>query len=80
MRFKNLKKFEENIKSASMEIYGNSRVIVVDCKSVIDYSADCIALDLGNYRVKIKGNDLICDSFVFGQTDITGEIKGIEYI
>ena len=51
----------------------------MDCKCVLDYSKDSITLDLGNLCLKINGENLIADSFVFGQTDITGEIRSLEF-
>ena len=46
----------------------------------MDYSKDCIVLDLGELNLRIKGENLVADSFVFGQTDISGQIISLEFI
>lgn len=80
MKFSKLKNLKEDINNPLIELYGSKRVLVFDCKSVIDYSEECMVLDLGSKRVRITGRNLVADSFVFGQTDITGEISQIEFI
>lgn len=79
MKLKLMKSIEESVSDSTIEIFGNRRIIVMDCKCVVDYSKDSITLDLGNHCIKISGENLIADSFVFGQTDITGEIKALEF-
>lgn len=80
MKFPKIKNIKDDINNATIELYGNKRVLIFDCNSVIDYSEELIVLDLGSQRLKISGKNLIADSFVFGQTDITGEICGLEFI
>ncbi len=80
MKLSAIKKFQEEIKSASLEMYGNYRVIVTDCKSVIEYTQEHIVLDLGTLKMKISGKNLVTDSFVFNQTDICGVIDKIEVL
>ena len=79
MRF-GLKNIKEDINNCAIELYSNKRIIIFDCKCVIDYSKDCIVLDLGELKMRIKGENLVADSFVFGQTDINGKITGVEFI
>ncbi len=82
MKFKSLKKsfdFENELKASPIELYGNRRVIVFDCKSIIDYSDDLITLDLGELKLSVKGERLVADSFSFGQTDISGKINEIRF-
>ncbi len=79
MKFDKLKKVQEDIKSSSAELYGNKRIIITDCKSIIDYSKESIAIDLGELKMKISGKNLVADSFVFDQTDICGVIEKIEF-
>ena len=79
MKLKLMKTLEENVNNSTVELFGNRRVIVMDCKCVLDYSKDSITLDLGNLCLKINGENLVADSFVFGQTDITGEIRSLEF-
>jgi hypothetical protein len=52
----------------------------MDCKSVVDYSEDCMVLDIGDRQVRITGENLVADSFSFGQTDIRGKIISLEFI
>ncbi len=80
VRIKKIVDIKEEIKESPIELYGNKRVIVFDCKSIINYSEECIVLELDGFRIKITGERLVADSFVFGQTDITGEIKSVEFI
>ncbi len=80
MKFNLIKNISSDINTPAIELYGNKRVVVFDCKSVIDYSHNMIALDLGEYRIKISGMNLCADSFAFGQTDITGIITGLEFV
>ena len=80
MNFSKIRNMRDDINNAAIELYGDKRVIIFDCKSVIDYSKECIVLDLGSRKVKISGEELVADSFVFGQTDITGKIKGLEFV
>ncbi len=80
MKFNLIKNISSDINTPAMELYGNKRIVVFDCKSIIDYSDNIIALDLGEYKVKIEGKGLCADSFAFGQTDITGVIKGLEFV
>lgn len=80
MKFKALKNAKENIESCAIELYGNKRIIVLDCKCVVDYSQEHIVLNLGELNLKITGKNLVADSFVFGQTDINGEISGVEFV
>lgn len=80
MKFPKIKNIKEDISNSTIEIYGDKRIIVFDCNSVIDYTQEVIVLDLGVKKVKITGKNLTADSFVFGQTDITGEICSLEFI
>lgn len=79
MKFAKIKAMREDIDNSTIELYGNKRIIIFDCKSVVDYSDEFIVLDLGSKRLKITGSGLAADSFVFGQTDITGEIFCLEF-
>lgn len=80
MKFKAIKNLSENISAAAIELYSDRRVIVMDCKSVVDYSEDCMVLDIGDRQVRITGENLVADSFSFGQTDIRGKIISLEFI
>lgn len=80
MKFNSIKKLGENINASAIELYSDGRVIVMDCKSVVDYSEDCIVLNIGDKNLRIKGEKLVADSFSFGQTDIKGKIISLEFI
>ncbi len=74
-----LKNIAENNETACIEMFGNKRILIMDCKYVADYSGESIVLNLGNMNVKIRGDDLMLSSFAFGQTDISGEIVSVEF-
>ncbi len=74
-----IKNMLEESKSAGIELFGNRRMIVSDCKSVVDYSKEYIVLSLGNLNLKIRGENLVMSSFGYCQTDITGEIVSLEF-
>lgn len=80
MKFNAIKNIESNFKSPAIELYGNKRVIILDCKCVIDYSCENIVLNLGEINLKISGRNLVTNSFTFGQTDINGEILSLEFV
>ncbi len=80
MKLNSIKKLGENISASAIELYSDKRVIVMDCRSVVDYSEDCIVLDIGDKKLRIRGERLVADSFSFGQTDIKGRIFSLEFI
>lgn len=80
MKLNSIKKLGENISAAAIELYSDKRVIIMDCKSVVDYSEACIVLDIGDKKLRIRGERLVADSFSFGQTDIKGRIFSLEFI
>ncbi len=77
--FNPLKNIAEDTGNAGIELYGNKRMIVLDCECVVNFSEDCIVLNIGEMNVKIKGEGLVISSFSFGQTDVSGEIINIEF-
>lgn len=79
MGFNPLKSFSENTENAGIELFGNKRMIVFDCKCVVDFSEEFIVLNLGNLNMKIRGDNLAISTFSYGQTDICGEIVSIEF-
>lgn len=80
MKFNRFKAVTENINSCAIELFSNNRVIVTDCKCVVDYSKEYIVLNLGELNLKITGENLVADSFSFGQTDIKGNIRKLEFV
>ena len=79
MGFNPLKNISGDTENAGIELYGNKRMIVLDCKYVVDFSEESVVLNLGNLNMKVRGDNLLISSFCFGQTDITGEIVSIEF-
>ena len=77
--FNPMKKFSESTENAGIELFGNKRMIVFDCKCVVDFSDDFIILNLGNLNMKIRGDNLVISTFCYGQTDISGEIVSIDF-
>lgn len=77
--FNPLKNISEDTQSAGIELFGNKRMIVLDCKYVMDFSEESVVLNLGNLNMKVRGDNLVISSFCYGQTDITGEIVSIEF-
>lgn len=69
----------EDVRNASIEISGNSKMTVTDCKCVVDYSNEFVVLNIGELNVKIKGDGLVLSSFTYGETNITGEIVSVEF-
>lgn len=80
MKFSKLKNIELDSNGAIIELYSDKRVLIFDCKGVIDYNDESIVLDLGERKLKILGKQLVVDSFVFDQTDIKGVITSLEFL
>ncbi len=80
MKLNLIKSIRSDINTPVIELYGNKRVVVFDCKSIIDYSDNLIALELGEAGLKITGENLCAQAFAFGQTDITGKILSLEFV
>ena len=80
MALKSLKNITENNSDACIEMFGNKRILITDCKYVSDYSDGSISLNIGDMDVKIKGDGLVISAFAFGQTDISGNIFSVEFV
>lgn len=80
VKFSKLKNIELDSNGAIIELYSDKRVLIFDCKGVIDYNDESIVLDLGERKLKIIGKQLVVDSFVFDQTDIKGVITSLEFL
>ncbi len=79
MGFNPLKNIKENTENAGIEMYGNKRMIIFDCQCVLDFSENCIVLNLGMLNMKIRGDNLVISTFAYGQTDVSGDIVTIEF-
>ncbi len=79
MSFNSLKNIMETVDDAGVQLYGNRRILVFDCKCVLDFSENCVVLCLGAINMKIRGDNLVLSTFAYGQTDITGDIVSIEF-
>jgi hypothetical protein len=80
VKFNKMKNIQADINDAVIELYSDKRLLVFDCNGVVDYNEESIILDLGNRKLKILGEELVVDSFVFDQTDIRGRITSLEFI
>lgn len=79
LKFNALKNISENTENASVELFGNKRMIVLDCQYVVDFSEESVILNLGKLNMKIRGDNLVIASFCYGQTDIIGDIVSIDF-
>lgn len=79
MGFNPLKNIKDDTENAGIEMYGNKRMIILDCQCVLDFSENCIVLNLGSLNMKIRGDNLVISSFAYGQTDVSGDIVTIEF-
>lgn len=79
MGFNPFKNIKENTENAGIEMYGNKRMIILDCQCVLDFSENCIVLNLGGLNMRIRGDNLVISTFAYGQTDVSGDIVTIEF-
>ena len=79
MGFNPLKNITEDVENAVIELFGNKRMLVIDCRYVVDFSEECVVLNLGEISMRVRGDNLMISSFCYGQTDISGEIVSIEF-
>lgn len=79
MGFNPLKSITDNSENAMIELFGNKRMLVIDCRCVVDFSEESVVLNLGDMNMRVKGDNLMISSFCYGQTDICGEIVSIEF-
>ena len=77
MKLKNLKDDSVN---GNIELYGNKQIIIDGAKGVIDYSEDFLKIDLGNICLKISGQNLVIESFIYEQIEVKGEIVTVEFM
>ncbi|MBR2877063.1 MAG: YabP/YqfC family sporulation protein [Clostridia bacterium] len=75
-----LKSLNDDSRNGNIELYGNKQVVIDGCKAVIDYSESFLKLELDNISVKITGNNLIIESYIYEQLDLKGEIVALEFM
>lgn len=63
--------------AGSIEMIGNSRVVVETTKKILEYNNDKVRLDLGKYIVAIAGTDLTMNSFSDSIIIVDGIIKAL---
>lgn len=80
MKSNHLRKLKEEFLIPAIELYFDKRVIVSDCEGVIDYSEKAVVLSLGEKNIRVIGENLVVNSFCYGQTDITGKIISLEFV
>ena len=74
-----LKKMNFNTNGACIEMYRNRELDAVGCKCVCDYEKDFIKLDFGEFRMLIRGSELVVQSFVYEQVSVCGNIASVEF-
>ena len=79
MGFNPLKNITDDAENAMIELFGNKRMVVIDCRYVVDFSEESVVLNLGDMNMRVRGDNLMISSFCYGQTDICGEIVSIEF-
>ena len=77
MKFKSLK---DEALNGNIELFGNKQIIIEGAKGVVDYSEDFLKIDLGSICLKISGNKLVIDSFIYEQINVKGEIVTLEFM
>ncbi len=75
----NFRLMKDTSLDGNIEMYSDREIIVDGCKCVVDYGSDFIKLGLKNKNLKIRGDELVIDSFVFEQVDIHGKIVSLEF-
>ncbi len=79
MNINPFKSIAEEVKSASIEMCANKRMVITDCKYVVDYSKEYIVLNIGKLNIKVRGEELLLSGFSYGETCIEGEIISVEF-
>lgn len=69
----------DEVKSSSIELSSNKRMVVTDCKYVADYSKERIVLNIGELDVEVTGEELVLSGFSYGETCIEGTIVSIGF-
>ncbi len=77
MKFKS---FKDESKLGNIELYGNRQIIIDECKGVIDYDETFLKLDLGNIKLKVSGDNLVIESYIYEQMNLKGEIISLEFM
>ncbi len=62
-----------------IEFRGMADVVLEGCLGVIEYSTDCITLNLGRQTVSFRGADLEIQSFFDGFLTITGTVMSADF-
>ena len=67
----------EDVKRAGIELSGNKKMIISDCRYIADYSEAKIVLNIGRLDIEVIGDDLTLSGFSYGETCIEGTIVSI---
>ncbi len=64
---------------AQIDLVGNEEAVIDGCKSILEYSDEKIALNLGKICVAFCGDSLTMNAFDGEQTVIKGKFLNIEF-
>lgn len=64
--------------SAHLHLIGSSQCVVDGLKQVVEYTNDCIRIDVGSYCVNIVGSGLCINEFSPKGAIIEGDILSLE--
>ena len=64
---------------AQIDLVGNEEAVIDGCKSIIEYSSEKIALNLGRICAEFCGNGLTMSAFDGEQTVIKGKFLNINF-
>lgn len=65
--------------SPHIELVGTSQCVIDGLKSIIEYSAEKIKIDLGKYSVTLVGDGLFINSFSCEGATVEGTIVALEF-
>lgn len=63
--------------SASVELVGNTRVVVEDATGILEYESEKVRVNTKGYTVVIDGAGLTLDSYCGGVIIVDGKIRGV---
>ncbi len=62
-----------------IELSGNTEAVIQGCAGVLEYSEDCIRLNLGKRTVLFKGSSLVMKSYSVEEVIVEGIFASIEF-
>ena len=65
---------------ARIELAGNRCAAVEGCRGIVEYTEDCVRLDIGDAIVRFTGRDLTVSNLTEDSAVIRGIFVAIEYV